>query len=91
MDGSAVIDQDITANTETIGILVEELQQILSIDSIEPEYSLGELGIDSLNIVELLLVCEKIYPSGVNPADLAIDQFTTIRDLDLQMRGEVKH
>ena len=78
-------------NTDTIAALIEELKEILSVDRIDPDSSLGELGIDSLNVVELLLVCEKLYVGGVNPVDLAIDQYTTIRDLDLQMRGETAH
>lgn len=84
MDGAS----SFTADTETLNTLLDELKEILSVDSIDPDSGLGELGIDSLNIVELLLVCEKVYTSGVNPADLAIDQYTSIRDLDRQLRGE---
>lgn len=62
--------------------LTADVARILNVDSIEPDVGLGELGVDSLVIVELLLACEQIYGGRVSPEDLNIDQYTTLSDLD---------
>ncbi|NVN09783.1 acyl carrier protein [Nguyenibacter vanlangensis] len=62
--------------------LTAEVARILNVDSVEPDVGLGELGVDSLVIVELLLACEQIYGGRVSPEDLNIDQYTTLSDFD---------
>ena len=65
--------------------LVEEIKRILNKDSIDPDSTLAELGIDSLNVIELILACEQIYTRLANADELKFDEFTTLRDLHKQL------
>jgi len=69
----------------TLTMLSKEVARILNVTKVEVDTGLGELGIDSLNVVELTLLCEQVYRNPVNPEALAIDQYTTLRELDRQM------
>ena len=73
------------SNQSRIDELTKELARILNVDSVDPDVALGELGVDSLIVVELLLACEQLYGLQVAPERLEIDQYTTLRDLDLQL------
>lgn len=44
------------------------------------------LGIDSLNIVELIVFCEQLYGS-IDPETLNITQYTTLAQLDAELRA----
>ncbi|HEV3105689.1 MAG TPA: acyl carrier protein [Trinickia sp.] len=67
-------------------ILAREVAKILNIESVETNVGIGELGIDSLNVVELIVFCEQLYGS-VDPEALAITQYTTLEQLDGQLRA----
>jgi hypothetical protein len=69
---------------ETLSRLSDEVAKILNVDSVSPDITLLDLGIDSLTAVELTLVCDQIY-SGVNREELVLTKDTTLRDLDRQM------
>jgi acyl carrier protein len=70
----------------TLTRLQAEVARVLSRDEVDVDVGLAELGLDSLKIVELILACYELYGKDVDPDELAIDQFTTLRDLDRQMR-----
>ncbi len=70
----------------TLALLVSEVAKISNLEAVPEDVGLGELGVDSLRIVELILVCDQLYGVPFDPDGLQIDQFTTLRDLDEQMR-----
>lgn len=72
------------SSTDTLARLSQEVAKLLNVDSVSPDITLLELGIDSLNAVELTLVCDKIY-AGVNQEQLTLTQHTTLRDLNRQL------
>lgn len=71
--------------TEKLDLLAAEVAKILNVESIDIDSPMGELGVDSLNVVELILVCEQLYVGSVDPEKLQIDQYTSLRDLDRQL------
>ncbi len=72
-------------NSNTLLLVQREVARILNVDEVDPDTGVGELGIDSLNVVELILVFEQLYQKPVEPDELTVDQFTTLRDLDNQL------
>lgn len=62
--------------------LIKETQKILDRDQIDADSSLLDLGVDSMNIVELIMICEQIYTDGIDPDALELDEYTTLRELD---------
>ena len=73
---------------QTLDLLSKEVARILQRDEIDVDISVGELGVDSLMIVELMLSCDQIYPGAIDmeTPQLEITQFTTLRELDQQLR-----
>ena len=69
----------------TLEIMLAEVAKIMNVATVDPDIGLGDLGIDSLRVVELILVCDQLYGREINPELLAIDQFTTLRELDRQL------
>lgn len=65
-------------------ILSREVAKILNVESVETNVGIGELGIDSLNIVELIVFCEQLY-GAIDPETLDITQYTTLEDLNQQL------
>jgi len=72
-------------HSPTLEIMVSEVAKIMNVASVDPDIGLGDLGIDSLRVVELILVCDQLYGKEINPELLVIDQFTTLRELDRQL------
>lgn len=68
-----------------LDLLAIEVARILNVDSVDVDTPMGELGVDSLNVVELVLVCEQLYSGSVDPERLSIDQYTSLRELDTQL------
>jgi acyl carrier protein len=68
-----------------LDLLAIEVARILNVDSVDVDTPMGELGVDSLNVVELVLVCEQLYTGSVDPERLSIDQYTSLRELDTQL------
>lgn len=79
-----------TSSVEPLQLLKKEVARILHTESVDETRPLAELGIDSVNIVELMLFCEQLY-GMIDPESLAIDQFTTLAMLNekLLCRSEV--
>jgi acyl carrier protein len=74
-------------NVNSLELLRKEVARILHTQIPESDVPLAELGIDSLNVVELLLFCDQLYGS-VEMDRLDIGQFTTLQSLDEQLRRE---
>ncbi|HLL30338.1 MAG TPA: acyl carrier protein [Allosphingosinicella sp.] len=72
-------------HASTLTLLVREVAKIAELDSVDPDVGLNELGVDSLRLVELVLVCDQLYGINLDPERLEITEFTTLRDLDKQM------
>jgi len=62
--------------------LISETQKILGREHIDADASLLDLGVDSMNIVELIMICEQVYAGGIDPDALELDEYTTLRELD---------
>jgi acyl carrier protein len=73
-------------SVNTLDLLVAEVAKIAELDNVDPDIGLNELGVDSLKLVELVLVCDQLYAISLDPERLEINEFTTLRDLDRQMR-----
>ncbi|QEL54803.1 acyl carrier protein [Chromobacterium paludis] len=71
----------------TLETLRKETAKILNVESVDAEVGLGELGIDSLNVVELIVFCEQLYGS-IDPEQLNITQYTTLAQLDAQLQEQ---
>ncbi|HWX01892.1 acyl carrier protein [Collimonas sp.] len=76
-----------TTAINTLELLRKEAAKILNIESVESNVGLGELGIDSLNVVELIVFCEQLYGS-IDPEQLNITQYTTLEQLDAQLHEQ---
>ncbi|QLL12558.1 acyl carrier protein [Pseudomonas chlororaphis] len=79
-----------TSNSETLNtleLLQKEAAKILNIETVEPHVGLGELGIDSLNVVELIVYCEQLY-GAIDPEQLNITQYTTLGQIDAQLKAQ---
>jgi acyl carrier protein len=73
------------SNESKLQLLAAEVARILNVDTVDVDTPMGELGVDSLNVVELVLVCEQLYTGSVDPERLRIDQYTSLRELDNQL------
>ncbi|WP_394843520.1 acyl carrier protein [Pendulispora brunnea] len=76
-----------TTPANALEILSREIAKILSVDSVDTNVGIGELGIDSMNVVELIVFCEQLYGS-IDPETLNITQYTTLENLDQQLRAQ---
>lgn len=65
--------------------LTAQVVEMLNKESVDPDDTLGEIGVDSLNIVELILICEQLYTNLTNPESISFDEHTTLREVDRQM------
>jgi acyl carrier protein len=74
-------------NLNSLELLRKEVARILHTETPESDVPLAELGIDSLNVVELLLFCDQLYGS-IEMDRLDIGQFTTLQSLDEQLRRQ---
>jgi len=77
-----------TVPANAIQLLRQEIAKILGVESVETTVGIGELGIDSLNVVELIVFCEQLY-GAIDPEALQITQYTTLEQLDEQLRAQV--
>ncbi len=63
----------------------EEMKKLLALKEIDIDAPMSQLGVDSMNIVEMVIICQQIYTQVANYEDINIDENTTIRELDEQM------
>lgn len=71
--------------SNNLNLLLEELKKILQIEEVDPDVPVGQLGIDSLNVIELILACQQIYDGVVDFENIDINEMTTVRGIDLSM------
>jgi acyl carrier protein len=71
---------------ELLAELMKVTAEALKVDSVDPNVPLPELGIDSLNIVEVIIACEEIYSKfRIDPSRLEFDEMTSLTDMHNQM------
>lgn len=63
----------------------EHMMKMLGVTSIDIDAPMSQLGVDSLNIVEMVVICQQIYTNVTNYQDIQIDENTTLRELDAQL------
>lgn len=68
----------------TLDLLVGHVAKALNQESIDADVAIGELGFDSMRVVELILICDELYETAIDPESINLDQFTTLRALDEQ-------
>ncbi|MBV8753558.1 MAG: hypothetical protein JO309_01620 [Pseudonocardiales bacterium] len=73
--------------SDTLSAFTDEMKRMLAVKTIDIDVPLSQLGVDSLNIVEMVIICQQIYVNVVNYEDIAIDENTTIRELDEQLNA----
>lgn len=64
-----------------------EMEKLLALQNIDVDAPMAQLGVDSMNIVEMVIICQQIYTQVANYEDINIDENTTIRELDEQMQA----
>jgi len=72
------------SNVNTLEMLAREVGKITGTGVAPADVSLGELGVDSLNVIELIVFCEQLYGS-FDPEKIEFGAFTTLADLDRQL------
>ncbi len=75
---------------DTLVQLSAHVQKALNLDTINPDIAIGELGFDSMRVVELILICDQLYNTAINPESIELTQYTTLRDLDQQFLSMVR-
>jgi len=71
---------------ELLAQLMKVTAEALKVESVDPNVPLPELGIDSLNIVEVIIACEEIYGQfRIDPSGLEFDEMTSLLDMHKQM------
>lgn len=68
----------------TLELLSREVGKIIGQGPAPTDVGLTELGVDSLNVVELVVFCEQLY-GAFDPEQLDLGGFTTLADLDGQL------
>ena len=74
-----------TDTTTALEQLAEGVRAILGLEEVDLDMPLSQVGIDSLNVVELILVCQQVYTNVVNFDEIEIDENTTLREIDAQL------
>lgn len=74
------------AHADLLSKLVQVTAEALKTDTVDPSVPLSEIGIDSLNIVEVIIACEEIYHEfQIDPSELEFDEMTSLVDMHQQM------
>lgn len=71
--------------SKTLTELSNGIKAMLALEEVNLDLPLSQIGIDSLNVVELILICQQTYVNVVNFDDIDIDENTTLREVDAQM------
>lgn len=69
----------------TLDQLCTEVAKMLNVESVDADVPLGQLGIDSLNVVELVIICQQIYTEVTNYEEFAFEEHSTLREIDRHM------
>lgn len=68
--------------SEKLEELTGQVAKMLNQESVDPDAGLATLGIDSLNVVELILICQELYPAATHFDSMEIDEYSTLRTVD---------
>ncbi|MBV9728094.1 MAG: acyl carrier protein [Pseudonocardiales bacterium] len=71
--------------TDTIIQLADGIKGMLALDEVDLDRPLSQIGVDSLNVVEMIIICQQVYTNVINYDAINIDENTTIREIDEQM------
>lgn len=71
----------------TLDQFAAEMKKLLGLKEIDVDAPMSQLGVDSMNIVEMVIICQQIYTQVANYEDINIDENTTLRELDEQMHA----
>lgn len=71
--------------TTTLTQLADGVKEMLALDEVDVDTPLSQIGIDSLNVVEMIILCQQVYANVMNYDDINIDETTTLREIDEQM------
>lgn len=71
----------------TLNQLSNGIKEILGLEEVNVDVPMSQIGIDSLNVVEMIIVCQQVYTNVVNYEDISIDETTTLREIDEQMQA----
>lgn len=72
---------------DTLLMFTNEMKALLQLKVIDIDAPMSLLGVDSLNIVEMIVICQQLYTHVLNYEDIQIDENTTIRELDAQLNS----
>jgi acyl carrier protein len=75
-------------NPDRLALLCREIAVLIGRPSIDPRSSVAELGMDSLFVSEILLVCEEIYGRRIDYSKIEIDEKMTIEDLERHIQAQ---
>lgn len=71
---------------EMLQQLMDATAEVLKVEEVDPSMPLSDMGIDSLNVVEVIIACEEIYSDfNIDPSELEFDELTTLVDMHNQM------
>jgi len=76
-------------NENTLQLLLDEVSMISGIAAIDPDLELQDLRIDSMKLVAALINYFQIFTDAIDVDRLAIDEHTTLRNLDRKVQAEV--
>ncbi len=71
----------------TLDQLSHGIKEMLALDEVNVDTPMSQIGIDSLNVVEMIILCQQVYTNVLNYDDIAIDETTTLREIDEQMQA----
>lgn len=75
--------------TDTLNQLMVDVAELLNKEEVSADATMLELGIDSMNVVELIMICEEIYTDMLDPDSLEFDEYTTLKQLDERLLAEI--
>jgi acyl carrier protein len=73
---------------EMLNKLITGVTNLLERTDIDPDLPIGDMGFDSVNIVELLLLCEEIYGANAESALVDLNEFTSLKEIHENMFSE---
>src|SRR6218665_294610 len=77
-------DEAQKSERDTRAVVSAEMMKMPGVKTIDLDAPVSHLGVDSLNVVEMVVICQQIYASVTTYQDIQIDENTAIRELDAQ-------
>jgi hypothetical protein len=80
---------EVATVSATLEKIIAEVSKAANMEGIGPDTKIGEINLDSLKFVELLLEFTALFPGEIELDRLNVDAQTTLRQLDSQLSGEL--